>query len=311
MKPICYLTGLLVALGTAGPATWSAEMQKLLRVRFQPGQVFDVTIVQETNVEFDAQGQPGEMKQEFTWYARQAVKEVAADGTATVEQQFRRIHVRMTGNPQVAAEYDTGKPENRPTGIVQLIAPALDALTKHPFTVKISATGKIVDLQLPSDLTQALSGISDLPGLSEMFSKEGLAQLLRHSLFSLPEKEVSKGETWQDSYEISNPLFGKQRITSTYSYDGEQVVNGRKVDRVLVKIDMSSADEAASTARVKIQEQDTQGELQLDPSTGILIKGEIQHRMVMRINDMFTQTAKGPTKITVTPALTDRDSEKN
>jgi len=284
----------------------TAQAQKVLRWKFEPGDSRDMTIVQTIHVAVTAADQNVEMRMSPTMVLRQVIDSVNAEGIASVTQRFVRIQMKLEGAPGASFAYDSNveTPAEGPIG--SMIAPIFGALTKGKFTAHISPRGEILDVQVPEEMTDAMARAAGLPGVAEIFSKDGLNQLLKQNAAKFPEQAVIRGDSWTDSLELNNPILGKQTIKTKFTYAGEEVVNDRKVDKMSVTLSFEFGDPPANApAKIKVSEQAASGVMRFDAATGQLVGSEIDQTMKMEINalgNVLNQTIKSKTIVTVAPS---------
>ncbi len=270
---------------------------RTLRIQFQKGEVLLMEVAQETEISVALGDGPvnSEMTMQQHFFLRQAVTDVAADGTATIEHRIDRIVLEMRGAPQFQFKVDTDVEAN-PDGIAALIAPALKTLKGKMFVSKTSPRGEILEIQLSDDLARALEKSSSSPALREAFSKDSLKEMIRQVSAVFPEGPVEKGTMWENKFEQNNAITGRNEFVTEYTYDGQESKNGVLCDRVKVRTSVAAA---GGDARVKYEKFENKGILYFDAASGHPVGGNLENQTVMRVNDMFTQTLKGKTTITV------------
>ncbi len=294
----------MVVAFVLAPATASA--QKQLRWKFTPGDARDMVINQTINVAVDAGGQNVEMKMTQTMVLRQTVESVENDGSANLTQQFTQIKMKMEGAPGASFDYDSTSDKEPEGPIAALIAPIFGALTKGKFESRVTNRGEIVDVKVPQEMVDAASKAGGLPGVAELFTKDGLNQMLKQNAAKFPEQAVKKGDTWQDSMELNNPVLGKQTVKTAYTYLGEETFNERSVDKLSVEMTIEFGEPPAnSPAKVKVTNQSGSGVLRFDAETGQMVGSEIDQNMKMEVTalgNVLNQNIKSKTIVTVKPA---------
>lgn len=281
-----------------------AEAQKVLRYKYQKGEARQMEIAQNMAMSINAGDRIVEMKMNQNMVMLQTVEDVDAEGVSTIGIQIQQIKMKMEGAPEASFDYDSTKKE-APTGpVAQLLGPLLGAMTKGKVVTKVTSQGKALDVAVPQEWTNAIAA-GGLPGLGEMFSKDGFGQLMKQNSATFPEGTVKPGDSWSDSIEVKAPVVGKQTVKTTYTYEGEEVVEGKKLDRLGVVIEMQFGDGEGQPAVINVKEQSAKGFLRFDNDAGQLVDGEINQNMKMEVNvagNALTQDITNKTVIVVKPA---------
>jgi hypothetical protein len=262
----------------------SASAEKLLRVKFTEGDTRDLRIVQTMTLGVSAGGKNSEVKLEQSMVLRQVVETVDDQGTATVTQQFSQIKLEMNGAADASFAYDSQSAEE-PKGVGLLMVPIIQAMTKGKVTTRISSRGQILEVTLPQEMLDAATQARTLPGIAQMLSKESLTQMLQQSIATFPENPVDEGAKWSNSMKYSDAQLGDSTIEMNYTYEGEKVLNERRVDRVAVGLQLSfAADEDSPKPKIEISNQEGEGHLNFDARTGHLVSGIINHELRMELS---------------------------
>ncbi|GIW91271.1 MAG: hypothetical protein KatS3mg109_1703 [Pirellulaceae bacterium] len=275
----------------------SAQTEKTLRLHLNQGDVLHIQVRQDMDIAVEIlPDQPAtEMKmiQEFRF--RQEVQSVEADGTATVRHTIERVILEAKGAQEFSFKVDT-EAEGEATGIAALVLPLLKTLKGMTFTTKTSPRGEIQQIEFSDELAKAINESEASPALKEVFSKDNLRNLVRQVSAVFPEQPVKKGDKWTYETEHSDAISGRNQFLVECTYNGEKTLNEIPCDVILVKTTIKPAD---GVARVKFQKHESHGELYFDAKSGLPVGGNLQHETVMRVNDMFNQTIRGKTTITV------------
>ena len=214
----------------------------------------------------------------MTW----EVKDVADDGTATLNQTIDRVRMEMV-LPQPNQEpirYDSDAKE-KPAGS-EMLSRIYDAMIGKPFVIKMTPLGKVVDFKAPEAVLAAFKN-SPMPGGGNMFSEEGLKQMISQSVPPLPEEAVSKGTTWEQSSAMQAPPFGKQVTKTEYKYAGPEELDGKKVDKIDVSMDLKFEATDDSQAKIKLKDAEAGGEIFWDNTAGHPVESRITSSMTLEI----------------------------
>ena len=101
-----------------------------------------------------------------------------------------------------------------------------------------------------------------------MFSEDGLKQMISQSMLPLPEEAVAVGTTWEKSAEMQAPPFGKQVTLTQYKFAGDGEVNGKKVDKIDVTMDIKLEAGDDPNTKFKLKDNKAGGEIQWDNRAG-------------------------------------------
>ena len=218
-----------------------------------------------------------------------AVKEVADDGSASLEQKIDRMRMKMdmAGN---SMEYDSASTAP-PQGMAAMVAPVMKELTKAAFDVKMTPRGQVSEVQVPASLLDALKNSQGAAMMGELLSEKGFKQMIEKGSLVLPEK-LAEGTTWNTEVKIENPMFGSQIVTTTYAYKGSREVDGRTMEVFEPKLTMNFAGGANSPATLKVSKQDSSGEILFDREAGRLASSKINMNMALDVTtqgNSFTQ----------------------
>jgi hypothetical protein len=182
------------------------------------------------------------------------VKEVAEDGTASIEQSVRRL--KMSIGDRILIDTANAEPEENDSPI----AARLRAIMRVRFTAQTTPRGEILQVQFDPEV---LDRLRDQLGLDEKtvqstFAKESL-------LF--PIRAVDVGGTWTSTTRSTLDGVGEIITSTTYQYVGDESVNGVNLSKFKITPAFQLSDE--SRALVK---QEGDSTLWFDYEQGQLIR---------------------------------------
>jgi hypothetical protein len=218
--------------------------QTTLRWKFQPGQVFEQTITQNTTMLAipNAQIPDRVLNQiiEATW----TVGQVDAQGTAEVTQQITRI--RMKIGTQVDIDSAAAQVLQGP---MAAIAQSIQAMAKAKIQLKMSALGDIRDVELSQETLDALAALPK-GAVSSVFSKETLVDMIQKSAQTLSPESLQKGTSWSSTAEIPTGQTGKVAYQQKkMTYLGSEDAGGKKLERIEMQVTTSLEKPAAAPAK--------------------------------------------------------------
>jgi hypothetical protein len=164
----------------------------------------------EMKTEVNTTGADGgiEITQEFGFRWALEAKDVAADGTATLDVKYERVMMRMGGIGEL--EYDSdkgGEPDESDPAAA--LGRAMGAIVGKSITLKMTAAGRVLEV---SGLDKLLDGLGDGAGaMAGMFDEAQLKHMMQTSFAFLPEKPVGPGDAWDHKFEYEMPMIGKMK----------------------------------------------------------------------------------------------------
>ena len=268
----------LIAFGCFWLASFGAISncwaQKTLAWKFRKDGVTRVLVDQDTNMQLEMAGgtlSPGHQTQtiqstDITW----TVKEIAADGVAAIEQKVNRVQLEVKS---AAGNFVIDTNNNLPlTGLAESMAKGIRPLAGCRFIVKTKPSGEVAEVIIPKE-------VSD--GLNEL-STAGLREIAANGSLTFPSKQIDVGESWPAQYQLDMPPFGKLIVTTTYQYLGEEIVSGKKLDRIKATTAVKAAD-ALNNSGLKLKSQESSGTIWFDNTRGSIDHSEFRQEMSMSV----------------------------
>jgi hypothetical protein len=204
------LAGLVLVVGLAAPA----HAQVTLEWKFKQGDQFFVEEKTVTDTLVKAMGMEIMEKTTVTRISRFTVKDRSPEGVE-LEQQIDSWTTKkeggLGGDDDKLAELSKGM----------------------KFTVKLGRTGKITSFKGYNDFMEKFKTLGDLEAkmLKSIVTEEALKAPLVMVFTVLPQKAVSKGQTWREEIVIPAGPIGTIRLSNEYTYEGKD--NGN--DKIGVK----------------------------------------------------------------------------
>ncbi len=298
MRPRFQRTiGLLAVAGMLVVAC-QAHAAKQFRLKFKQGQIFKVTMNQETKQTISVMGQTQEMPMtmvmEMTW----DITDASADGF-TIVQTIDRVQMKMKIPMQGEVNYDSKNPGGGGQ-IATMLGTMFKPMLNTKFEQKMNRLGKVLEVNIPDS---ALKGIEANPLLKKFFSKDAFQEMMSKMSPVLPEKAIDKGFSWESSVETPAP-FGKMKMKTKYTYEGEEVHNNKKLDKFGIVLNIEMEMQPGATALLKVQDQKSTGTMYFDSEAGYFVENVINQEMTIAGQaggQQFTQKLKTVTRLTTTP----------
>ncbi len=291
---VASLLGFLVA----GPAIAA----KQFRLKFKEGDVFKVTMNQDTKQTISVMGRDQEMPMNMVMTMTWNVKKVNADKTFEMTQTIDRVQMTMNLPGQGAMKYDSDSKEAAAGPLAAMLGGLFKPMIKTEFKQKMDPRGEILEVKIPDE---ALKGLSSNPLLKKFFSKEAMKEMVTKMSPVLPEQAIDKGFSWSSKVETPAP-FGKMVITSKYTYEGEEQRDNKTLDKFSLSVNMAidASGDAAAGASFKVQSQKSSGTLYFDSEAGYFVSNSIKQDMTLggqAAGQAFTQKVQTETRMTTVP----------
>jgi hypothetical protein len=295
--------GLLAAvmlLVNAAPA----PAQATLRYKFKKGDKLNYVMEQKIAMTMSVAGKDIAMDMAQTIDTTWSVASVDEDGKAKMTQTITRVRFTMDG-PTGKVDYDS-KEGKEPEGLIgKMIGPIFSALAGADIDLSMDATGKVSDVKVPDKLSKA---VKNLPGggagLGEMFSEDGLKQVIDQSGLVLPKEPVAKGKSWEQKVEFKS-AGGKMNVVSTNTYEGAVKKDGKELERVSLKPVMTLTPDPDAQAKITLKSQEAKGTAYFDNAAGRLVESNMTQNMEMQTSVMGMEFGQ-KLKQTVTMKLVDK-----
>ena len=141
-------------------AAGSARAEKLLRLKFQPGEVRNDQLVQEMSQSLRPAGDAPPMLITTTQTMDLTLKVESVDeqGTATLTQTIERIRMKMQSAQGVLMEFDSAAGKE-PEGMAKMLSPMLDAMIKKPIHMQLTTRGEVRDMKLPQGMLEGMNKV--------------------------------------------------------------------------------------------------------------------------------------------------------
>jgi hypothetical protein len=236
-----------------------------LRWSLKRGEKLRYTLTQVANRTIDAAGQKITVKNELTVELTWVVKSVASNGTIELTQTVDRAISKNVANGQ-SLVYDTKDKAGAEILEIQPLAKLYDALIGHPYTLRISPQGEIIDVKVPDALAKALVGspFAATADSGTFFTPEGVKTVLAQLLPALPKTPVKPGSSWAHELRPRADTL-KMVVNTTY-----KVADLASLARIDAKIDTTISAVPGSGVTIKLNKQGGTARFLFDTGAGRL-----------------------------------------
>jgi hypothetical protein len=262
--------------------------------KFKAGDTFRYAITQEMSQDVKSGTMPVKIDMKLVMDVAWALRAVDAEGVASLSQTIDRVRLQMNMPPSAKIDYDSAS-DKQPEGLGKAVPMMFQAMLNKPMSVKMTPQGKIVELTLPPEMITEMGKSPMLKPMAKIFTPEGIQGLT--GISGLPKEAIVPGKTWTDEAVIENPVFGKQKVVSSYSYIGPKTVDGKPVEEIDALVTMSFAAGADQTAKISIKEQDTKRVVYFDNAAGRVsqTKTTTKTKMSIALGGQSIETDMGST----------------
>jgi Family of unknown function (DUF6263) len=268
-------------------AAGQVRAEKVLRWKFTAGEKTRYVMKMEMTQAMNVGGNAIDIKMTQTMDMTWTVDSVAADGVATMSQTIDRMRMEMAsqGPAAMTMKLDS-EDKKKPEGLAAILAPVFDGMVGKPVAMKVTPRGEISDMKIPKEMLDAFKKVPGAEQMGGAFSEDGFKQMTTQGMLSLPEKAVADGATWTSASESKNPILGKQKMTTDYTYQGTETRDGQELEKIATKLTMKFEPPADAPAKVEVKDQDTKGMILFDGVKGRISESSSKSKMKMEITVM-------------------------
>jgi hypothetical protein len=259
----------------------SAEAQTNLRFKFVKGQTNSYDMTQEMSIAQMIAGKNIDMEMKQSIEFSQTVDEVLADGSAKVTTKFTRARMSMKGPLEVDLDSANENAANDNPGAA-ILGGLVKTLGKIQFTAVMKTTGELSDVKVPEDLVKELRNLPGSAQMGDMFSEQGLKQMMSQGSITFPKEPVKVGESWNQSTSVKLP-FGKMTGDMKLTYQGTEKVGDKTLAKIGVVTKAAFADDEKAQITMKITSQKADGHFLFDAEAGRLQESTLNQTMEMSV----------------------------
>jgi hypothetical protein len=255
-----------------------------LRWKFKPGEVVRYTMVQETSLDEKGQGLEAKTSLSQTVDLHWGVKSVSPDGVADMTQTIDRVRTKIQGPGQTFEfDSDSGKAPEGPAA--QVLGPMLKSLVGSEFSFKMNGRGELSEIKVPQKLLESLRQAGPAAAANNMFSEEGMKNLISQSNLTLPESALESGKSWTQQSKVPFPMIGTMVLDKTYTYTGPDPKDPTlRLITLETKIKLEPA--ADANVAVNIKSQEGKGDFTFDVEAGRIVSSRVNDKWQMSLSAM-------------------------
>lgn len=308
VTPLAALMLGLTALGSVLAADEPAAdgANALFRWNFVSGQSLVWQIDQSMEMSMIVGNMPITTTMDYEFGMTWAIGEVA-DNSAQCSMAIDRIVMRMKIAEQEIV-FDTQNENAKLEGPLAAAAEIFNALVGLKYGLTLTLRGEVTAVEFDEEAREKLKKLQGNPAmgqLAQMFSAEGMKQMVGQASSMLPEQEVAVGDTWETTQEVKNPILGLQKMTAKMKYEGVEEVDGRPLDKISVDIQANVGDiKLPNVDKFELTANDNKQTIYFDRQAGRLVTADTTSHMTMKITAMgqsLEQQIDGKALVTCKP----------
>ena len=284
----CCVACVVAALIAAN--TGAARAQKILRLKFTPGQTLTYQMVQT----MDQSMRQGENAVPMAFTTKQimdmtwTVESVAAEDAVVIAQKTDRVQMKMQSAQGVIMEYDTAS-EKEPEGMAQTFAPMYESMVREPTRITLTPRGEVKDMKLPQGMLENMNKSLGGGQTGNVFSEDWMKQIGEMGV--LPERPVQPGDTWTREDSLKMPGIGEQKVESLFRYEGSETRAGKTLEKISMSMHFKPGEEK-DKGMVALRENEVKGINYFDAESGHVVETFVKMKMKMDINVLGQQMSQ-------------------
>ena len=219
-SPKYLLAATLACAVVAVPSALALRQDVSLRYKWAKGETLRYRMTQRTTSTIT--GLPGSdggmtVEQTFSQVWKEAVDDVAADGTTTLRATFESIGIDMS-TPMGRMAYDSEHPESA-SDPGSMLKNMFANMIGESFTVAVSPAGVVQRVEGLTRLADKM--FATLPanagpmlgGFRQAMNDDAMKQNMSQAYPTFPDRPLKAGDTWNDQVTTTNP-FGTMTMSS-------------------------------------------------------------------------------------------------
>lgn len=246
-----------------------ADEPRTLAWKLKPGQQLRVSTTSEMTRSTKIKTNVDETKIKTIIDVLWNVKEVSADGVATIEQRPERLAISLEHRLDPVYILDSDILKKSPN----LKGPDRDALRllmDGSATIKLDARGAVIESSVPPDWLEKLKE-TPLADLVDQLALAATPRLLAGVHLSLPAEPIKSGHEWRVESEKAEGGEKELSGSAKYVYQGEKPLLGESRDRIDVELTIEGL-----PADVLVTNQANQGVFWFDSKVGVPVSLELK-----------------------------------
>lgn len=276
MRPISLFT----ALALLAPITARDGVE--IRWHFKAGDALRYRMMLEQTTEMSMMPEP--MNVSVGYVFREDVKEVAADGTASIDIAYEAVRMELNVGGDMSFDStltgDAAK-ANEPK-LAKMFKPMLEGKVH----MKLEPSGRLSEMtgakEMLAKVLENADGGSSNPMFERMFSEDSMRKMFETNIF--PEKALATGDTWKRDFDQPAPPLGAIKFAIDNKLEGQEQHGGNACAKIsmLTKMTIVADDSAQLSMHVKMDDSLGKGTMWFDTQNGRM--SELNQTMELKMS---------------------------
>jgi len=309
-----------LTLSVAGTAADGFAQEVTLRYRWTTGEQSRTRVTQHSSTTISV-GQPasaaGSLDSTLTQVFRTVVEDVAADGTATLEQVIESVRMDLnTPLGRIVFDSESNGGDIGSSSMALAMSHAYRAMIGQPVRMVVSPTGAVSKI---NGLTRLMERVLDaqpndrvmpelLDGFRNAFSDDTARDMVGWGVALFPDRPLRPGDTWQDHLKATVPGVGATTTLREWTLRGVESASGvstaRLAARVTIARDPSAPEPALGPVPMLIGESSGESDVLFDLSRGRLQRVTTSLAMPMTMSLPGRDNSRADMEIRIASTLT-------
>jgi hypothetical protein len=255
----------------------TAQDKVNLAWKFEKDKPFYQELTTTANQSIKVMGQEVTQKQTQTFYFSYTPNSQDANGNWTVTQKVEGVKITVDINNQPISYDSTSTAASSPSPLAEYFKLLIGA----EFKLTIDKTMKVTKVDNRDEFLRKLGGANSAmePLLKKILNDDALKQMADPTFGMIPNKEVTKGETWKKESKLQLGPIGGYNNTYTYTFDGKDA-NGIATIKVETKLNYESPTEGEGLpfkiTSANLNSKSAGGTIKFDVAKGRLTESELK-----------------------------------
>jgi hypothetical protein len=266
-------------LAVAATSAVDAQDKVNLAWKLEKDKPFYQELTTTSNQSIKVMGQEVTQKQTQTFYFSYTPNAVDSNGNWTVTQKVEGVKITVDINNQPFSYDSTSTAATQTSPLSEYFKQLIGA----EFKLTIDKTMKVTKVDNRDEFLRKLGSSSTAmePLLKKILNDDALKQMADPTFGMMPNKEVTKGETWKKESKLSLGPIGGYNNTYTFTYDGKDPKDANiAIIKVDTKLNYESPTEAEGLpfkiTSANLTSKNAGGTIKFDIAKGRLVESDLK-----------------------------------
>ena len=268
---------MILAVASTAPA------QTTLRYKYAKGDSNTYELTQNMKMAQNVGGNNIGTTMKQTMVMTTTVQEILPNGNAKVETKFDHVRMEMD-MPGLGNVVLDSKDENPGAGnpIGAVMGGMIKTLAKVQFVATMTPLGETVDFKMPKELIDEFKAMPGGAQMGDMFSEQGIKNMMGASGLVLPKNPINKGEGWNQKVSTKMPM-GKMDADMKYTFQGSDTSAGKSLEKFGFVPNVKIAADENAAVNIQLDSQKGEGTVLFDNAAGRVVEFNLNQVMEMTI----------------------------